>query len=332
MLISFIILSYNSCKTIEKAVQSIINQSDYDFEIIVCDGGSKDNTEDLLKKYGSVKFISCPIASPAAQSEFAIKQSAGEYISFVDSDDYISPLYCKEVFPILKKVNPDIFTFNFFIESGGKVKKYREKRQLKSGFYCGDKYNNIINNVYKNIGSISRCSKIVKREIAEKVCDYYNSSIQSLMWEDTFYTYPLFLMASNVYVSDFYLYYYVMNSSSITHTIKYDLEVLNVLDNIFNQHLSIFTSFNKNELSKQILTFPLLTILTLMKSKALELDSISFKAFSKDVLKSNIGRRVDNNDVETTNYSLLDKIYVFMFVKHMFGAFRFLYRIQSKIL
>ncbi len=332
MLITFIILSFNSGKTIEKTIQSIINQRIGDFEIIVCDGGSSDDTEKLLKKYDSVKFVSCPTASPSAQSEYAIKQSLGEYISFVDSDDYIAPSYCEKVFPVLKSMKPDILTFNFLIEANGKIKKYRQKKKLKSGFYFGDRYLNVIKDVYRNIGSISRCSKIVKREIAKKACKYYNSSVESLMWEDTFYTYPIFLIATSVYVSNFYLYHYVMNSSSITHSITYDLEVLDILDKIFEHHATIFASFNKLNLSKQVLTFPLLSILTLIKRKALEFDHKAFKVFCIKLFKSNICLKIQSQKVKTTNYSSLDKVYVLLLKMHMFNAFRSLYRIQSKLL
>ena len=123
MLISFIIPSYNREATIGRAIQSIICQKDYSFEIIVCDGGSTDNTKGVVEKYPSVRFITCPMRSPAAQSEYAIKRSIGDYIAFVDSDDYIDPSYCENVWPVLQKEKPDIFIFKLYSVSGGKINK-----------------------------------------------------------------------------------------------------------------------------------------------------------------------------------------------------------------
>lgn len=331
MLISFIVLSLNREKTIERTIQSILCQNDFNFEIIVCDGKSTDGTEIIVKKYKSVRFLSCSIRSPAAQSEYAIKQAHGDYVAFVDSDDFIDSSYCKAVWPILEEKKPDILTFNFYSVNKGAIKKYRQSKKLKAGFYTGDNYKKILSDIYGCIGSISRCSKIVKRELAESACKYYNSSVRHLIWEDTFYTYPLFLMAKNVCVSNCFLYYYVVNDSSITRTIRYDLGILGELEEIFDCQNNIFQSLGHIEQSKQTLTFSLMTILALLKNKAQSLDKKSFLSLANNLVESKFGSMVINEKVRTTNYSFFDKFYAFLFRKRLFNTFRVLYRIQCKV-
>ncbi len=332
MLISFIIPSYNREATIGRAIQSIICQKDYSFEIIVCDGGSTDNTKGVVEKYPSVRFITCPMRSPAAQSEYAIKRSIGDYIAFVDSDDYIDPSYCENVWPVLQKEKPDIFIFKLYSVSGGKInKKYRQKRKLRPGFYSSRDYLKILDDIYGNIGSVSRCTKIVKREVAINLCQYYNSSVKHLIWEDTFYTYPLFLIARSVYISNLYLYYYCVNNLSITHTIKYDFDILGSLEEIFEYHAKIFSAFNRSDQAKQTLTFLSLSILALLKSAGESMDEKAFLSFADAVLKSKIGTKAIKEKVRTTNYSPLDKVYAFLLHKRMFHTFRFLCRAQRKL-
>ena len=91
--VSFIIPAYNSEKTIEKTISSILNQddSDVEFEIIVVDDGSTDNTGDIIRKYGrTVRYIKTENNGVASARNTGVKYARGDYYIFVDSDDYVS--------------------------------------------------------------------------------------------------------------------------------------------------------------------------------------------------------------------------------------------------
>ena len=87
-LVSAIIPTYNRANTICRAIDSILNQSYKNIEIIIIDDGSTDDTLKLLKKYGSrIRVVNqCHKGANAARNR-GIKEAKGEYIAFLDSDD-----------------------------------------------------------------------------------------------------------------------------------------------------------------------------------------------------------------------------------------------------
>lgn len=86
---SIIIAVFNGEKTIERAITSVLNQSYSNFELIIIDGGSSDNSKQIIKKY--IQYIKYWISEPDQGVYEAwnkgIKQSSGEWISFLGSDD-----------------------------------------------------------------------------------------------------------------------------------------------------------------------------------------------------------------------------------------------------
>lgn len=91
--VSIIVPVYNSEKYIEKCVNSIINQTYNNIEIILVNDGSKDNSLGLCKylssKYENVKYINQDNSGPSDARNAGIDVSSGEFIQFVDADDYI---------------------------------------------------------------------------------------------------------------------------------------------------------------------------------------------------------------------------------------------------
>lgn len=94
-MVSFIIPAYNAEKTIERAINSILNQkeTEIEYEIIVVDDESIDNTENIMKKFEQntkIKYYKKENTGVADTRNYGVKKAKGEYIIFVDSDDYIS--------------------------------------------------------------------------------------------------------------------------------------------------------------------------------------------------------------------------------------------------
>jgi glycosyltransferase involved in cell wall biosynthesis len=93
-LVSVVIPSYNRAKYIAQTIQSILDQSYQKFEIIISDDGSTDDTKDVLAGIDD-KRINClwneHIGTPSAMRNIGIKNSLGEYVAFLDSDDLWMP-------------------------------------------------------------------------------------------------------------------------------------------------------------------------------------------------------------------------------------------------
>ncbi len=88
--ISILTPSFNSESTIEKAILSVLKQGYPNFEHIIYDGGSKDNTLAVLKKYPHLKWVSEPDKGQSDAMNKAFNKSDGEIISYLNADDYYS--------------------------------------------------------------------------------------------------------------------------------------------------------------------------------------------------------------------------------------------------
>lgn len=90
-IISVITPSYNSANCIEKAIKSVMEQDYTNWEHIVVDGGSSDDTVKLLKKYSHIKWISEPDNGQADAMNKGFSMSSGDVIVYLNSDDYFYP-------------------------------------------------------------------------------------------------------------------------------------------------------------------------------------------------------------------------------------------------
>ncbi|MFC1498552.1 glycosyltransferase family 2 protein [Verrucomicrobiota bacterium] len=117
-LVSVIIPTYNSAKFVEESVKSALNQTYTNKEVIVIDDGSTDNTKELLEKYkNKIKYIFKENGGPASARNLGIKESSGEFIAFLDSDDvWLSEKLSLQVKFMMDNVDVGVVACNrFFI-------------------------------------------------------------------------------------------------------------------------------------------------------------------------------------------------------------------------
>lgn len=90
-MISVILPTYNRAKEISKSIESVLNQTYHDFELIIIDDGSTDNTQEIVEKYQDkrIRYIKNTTSKHGVSTarNIGIRESAGEYITFNDSDD-----------------------------------------------------------------------------------------------------------------------------------------------------------------------------------------------------------------------------------------------------
>lgn len=91
MLVSVIIPAYNSSKTIERTIASVLEQDYPNIEIIVVNDGSTDDTESVLSKYGNnIKYYYQPNAGVSAARNLGFEKSYGKFIQYLDADDLLA--------------------------------------------------------------------------------------------------------------------------------------------------------------------------------------------------------------------------------------------------
>lgn len=117
-LVSIVTPCYNSEKYIEETIQSVINQTYTNWEMIICDDCSSDNTTDIIKSYinidGRIKLIRTtrPSGAPAIPRNLCIDTAQGEYIAFLDSDDIWMPNKLHEQIMFMQNSNLDFVYSN----------------------------------------------------------------------------------------------------------------------------------------------------------------------------------------------------------------------------
>jgi glycosyltransferase involved in cell wall biosynthesis len=114
--ISVIIPVYNSEKYLESALDSVLNQTFQDFEILCIDDGSRDSSAKIIKNYSQkdkrVQYFYQKNQGPGPARNKGIKKAKGDFISFLDSDDYLEKDALRTTYDIAMKKNLDLVLFN----------------------------------------------------------------------------------------------------------------------------------------------------------------------------------------------------------------------------
>ena len=123
---SIIIPVYNIEQYIKECLDSVFNQSFQNFEVIVVNDGTKDNSMDIVKNY-NVKIINQKNKGLSSARNHGVQLAKGKYILFLDSDDYLEKDTLKEIHKSLKN-NPDIVRFQIQeINENHKITKFKEE-------------------------------------------------------------------------------------------------------------------------------------------------------------------------------------------------------------
>jgi len=213
--VSIVVPVYNVEKYLEECLNSLINQTFTDIEIICIDDGSPDNCGAILDKYAThdkrMRIIHKRNGGLVSARKMGINMAQGDYIVHVDSDDLIEPDMIEKLYLKAVKYNADICICGHFEETGDSTKKVFHG--FDSGVY--DK-NRLLNDVYPRMivkeeffewGIFpSLWAKMFKREFAEKY--YLNLDERIMLGEDAASVYPSLLNANSICIIDECLYHY----------------------------------------------------------------------------------------------------------------------------
>lgn len=161
--VSIIVPCYNAEKYIERCVKSLEDQTYQDVEIILVDDGSKDNTaaviEKLAKNDSRIKFLSQRNSGPNAARGNGIKRATGDYVMFIDSDDWLSQNAVSELVKLFDKNGVDVIKFNAITEPSkrklGKIisdnegSRTIENKEILKMLLSSDRLNNLCFQIYK---------------------------------------------------------------------------------------------------------------------------------------------------------------------------------------
>ena len=269
--VSIIVPVYNVEKYLEKCLDSLINQTLKDIEIICINDGSLDNSINILEKYAikdnRLKIISQKNAGLSAARNTGINAASGDYIGFCDSDDWVSLDFYEKLYKCAVQNNTDIACGEIIKIRKGKEKKFLTynnetiaKTYLEKLQSCNvPDYSYAWNKIY-------RLSKIKKHNL------YFEEGIT---YEDIIFSpQALFYLDKTVTIKNTY-YYYLSRKTSITH-------------NSNNDHDGIKSSeFAKN----------------FIQSHGVNIDDVKTKVYELKILGLSIKLKIKNNKFIKLNIS-----------------------------
>ena len=246
--ISIIIPVYNGEKYIEKCLDSIKNQTFKDYEVLIINDGSKDNTKNLIEKYLNdkrFKLFNRTNHGIGASRNFGLDESSGEYICFIDSDDYVDKKYLEKLYNKILKENLDIVVCNY-IELNEELNIEKKVKIKAFDNTTIDKNPELLLSINK-----SPWNKIYRKSILENI-----KFPTDLKYEDTEFLCKALYNSKIGYVDE-YLNYYVIHTNSETTTMdKRVFDILNIIDNIrkFYENSNDYIKEYIDKMSLQILT------------------------------------------------------------------------------
>ena len=230
-LVSIIIPIYNVEKYLEKCIKSIINQTYRNLEIILINDGSTDESGKICEKYedqdNRIVFINKKNGGAASAKNEGLKIAKGDYITFVDSDDYIADDYIETLVSMKKKYDVEIAVGGIGLFYSNQEPYYN--KAVKEYKYSGIEA--LENMLYQNGLDTSACSMLLPKKIAENILFPVGK-----YHEDEFTTYKYYTEADSVAVSTKTIYYYLQRENSIMHTFgKTSMDELDAADNLVEE-------------------------------------------------------------------------------------------------
>lgn len=220
MYFSIIVPIYNIENLVARCIDSLLQQDFEDYEVLLVDDGSTDNSLSICEKYKAnkkIKILHKNNGGLVSARKYGASKASGEYIINVDGDDYIKPNSLGKLYSILKDKDVDMLALSYDKLTGDN--STRIDNALDEGMYeapyVASKFLFDAEQKYVNSGLInfSIWSKVVKRELYQKCQSMVNDDV--IQGEDILLNFLLFTNAEKIMVSKFAYYYYCVREGSL---------------------------------------------------------------------------------------------------------------------
>ena len=222
--VSVIVPFYNVEKNIEKCLQTLVGQTLDDIEIILVNDGSKDRSkivvDKFLKQYPEkIVYLEKENGGLSDARNYAIPYAKGEYIAFLDSDDYVEKTMYKDMYELAKKEDSDMVECNFYWE-------YPDKKKEDVGIvYNGKK------EMLEKIRVVA-WNKLIRKEVLEKSKVLFP---KGLRYEDVEFTYKLIPYLDKISFLKKPCVHYIQREGSISNNQnERNEEIFDILANVID--------------------------------------------------------------------------------------------------
>lgn len=236
--VSIIVPVYNCAEYVERCIESLINQTYKNIEILLINDGSTDNSLDIINKYknnSTVRIFNQTNSGANKARKNGIDNCTGDYVMFVDSDDWIETDSIEKFIKYIRKYKCDIVRFNGILEPSKKIKNgYNFTNSNIIELDNLEKYNLFITTSVLN----SLCFCIYKKDLLNNI-DAFDSNFSNA--EDLWANLNIYTKTEKILLINETFYHYWVNENSTTHVKSFD----RVKKNIKELHyvLSVFWKY-----------------------------------------------------------------------------------------
>lgn len=222
--LSIIIPCYNVEKYLHKCLASISAIQGLSYELVLINDGSTDNTDKLLKEFvenyhGKAILIEKENGGLSDARNVGLENAVGQYIMFLDSDDYICPARLLDIINGMKKDNLDVAFFDYkkeidgiLIKDKSSMKRCKKTKSLLESIQ-GIEYAERVFDKTTNFIHSEACFAIYSRDFLSSHSLQFEKGI---CHEDTLFFYQMIVNADKVKYYDYDIYVYVIREGSIT--------------------------------------------------------------------------------------------------------------------
>lgn len=231
-LVSVIIPVYNVEKYLKRCIESITNQTYKNIEIILVNDGSTDNSYRICQEFSEkdtrIVLLNKQNGGLSDARNYGIKNANGEYLSFVDSDDYIDTTMLEKMYKLAKKENLDLVVCNTINidDTGNSI-------EINSNYnYSDDTIKNYL------LSPPMACIRIYKKELFKNI-----KFKKGIYYEDLELTPKLVKYTKKIGFIDEGLYYYYQRIGSIMKQKKFNNKLLDIFDVLETNKLELLKEY-----------------------------------------------------------------------------------------
>lgn len=212
VLLSVIIPAFNCEKSIKRTVDSIISSGLTDYEIVIVNDGSTDNTSlvcnSLCSQYSFIKYSEQENSGVSVARNKGISIATGEYILFFDADDTAKENGFSECVEIIENEKPDILIFGMSFDYYKNGKLYRRDKMVpeQNGMLNKTQFKAELESLYNTNSLTSSCNKIYKKALVIGNNILFNTNY--FLMEDFLFSLECLKVCENIYCFPKALYYY----------------------------------------------------------------------------------------------------------------------------
>ncbi len=230
--ISIIMPIYNAEKYLERSIESIQKQTLQNIEIILVNDGSTDNSLSICRKYAKedkrIKIVDKPNGGVSSARNVGMEIATGEYIGFVDADDWIKPKMYENMYHRIQQTQADICMCNYMIDNNGQFTPIAlniKQELLGKNEIVHDIIANMISaptlnsNAQTIMGTV--CRLVIKKDLIDQY--YIGFQEEILFMEDLIFCIQALLKSSKVCIDRGFYYFYCINSNSAVLSFRKDM-------------------------------------------------------------------------------------------------------------